>query len=126
MKKYGLILADNGGDWYISGAPDERWNNDILGELKSIAGSNFEAVDVSSLIVDGDSGRTVQPTATGGPACDVNEDGDLTVSDVQLSINQALGSTTCTADINVDGECTIIDTQRVINAVLGLGCVEGS
>jgi hypothetical protein len=57
LKLYGLILADNGSDWYISGAPDERWDNDELHMLNQIHGSDFEAVDVSSLIVDPDSGQ---------------------------------------------------------------------
>ncbi|MDP8217318.1 MAG: discoidin domain-containing protein [Candidatus Theseobacter exili] len=56
LKKYGMILADNGSNWFISGAPDERWDNELLNELKTITGDNFEAVDVSSLIVDPDSG----------------------------------------------------------------------
>jgi hypothetical protein len=57
MKKYGLILADNGSSWSISGAPDERWDNDMLHEWDDIPGSAFEAVDVSSLMVDANSGR---------------------------------------------------------------------
>ena len=57
MKTYGIVLADNGSPWYISGAPDPRWNNDALHELDVIAGSDFEAVDVSSLMVDPNSGR---------------------------------------------------------------------
>lgn len=57
MKTYGIILADNGSDWFISGAPDERWDNDVLNEIKSIAGSNFEAVDVSPLQLHPDSGQ---------------------------------------------------------------------
>jgi hypothetical protein len=57
FKQYGIILADNGSSWYISGAPDERWDNDVLNELKTIPGSAFEAVDVSGLIVDPDSGQ---------------------------------------------------------------------
>jgi hypothetical protein len=57
FKRYGIIVADNGSDWYVSGAPDERWDNDLLRELKTIPGSAFEAVDVSSLIVDPDSGE---------------------------------------------------------------------
>ena len=44
LKKYGMILADNGSAIYISGAPDPRWNNDDLGNLKTIAASNFEVV----------------------------------------------------------------------------------
>jgi hypothetical protein len=44
MKKHGLIVADNGGNWYISGAPDSRWDDDVLGEIKTIPGSAFEAL----------------------------------------------------------------------------------
>ena len=61
FKEYGIILADNGSSWYISGAPDPRWDNDLLRELKDIPGSAFEAVDVSSLMLDPDSGQAVQP-----------------------------------------------------------------
>ena len=63
LKKYGMIVADDGGAWYISGAPDSRWNNDTLHRLEEVLGSNFEAVDVSSLMVDPDSGeaRTTPP-----------------------------------------------------------------
>jgi hypothetical protein len=57
LKTYGMILADNGAAWYISGVPDERWDNDVLHELHSVPGSAFEAVDVSSLMVDPDSGK---------------------------------------------------------------------
>lgn len=58
LKTYGMILADNGSSWYISGAPDERWDNDVLRELHEISGVDFEAVDVSSLMIDSDSGQT--------------------------------------------------------------------
>ncbi len=44
MKKYGLILADIGSNLYISGAPDERWNNDDLRQLGNVHGSDFEVV----------------------------------------------------------------------------------
>ncbi|MEA2002253.1 MAG: hypothetical protein U9N84_10280 [Actinomycetota bacterium] len=57
MKEYGLILADNGSSWFISGAPDDRWDNDMLHEWDDIPGSAFEAVDVSSLMVDPNSGQ---------------------------------------------------------------------
>jgi hypothetical protein len=62
MKKYGMLLADNGSAWYISGAPDSRWNNDDLHVLGTIPGSAFEAVDESSLMVDPNSGEAKQPT----------------------------------------------------------------
>ena len=58
LKRYGMILADNGSAWYISGAPDQRWNNDVLHELGKVAGFNFEAVNVSSLTVSPDSAAT--------------------------------------------------------------------
>lgn len=44
LKKYGMILADNGSGVYISGAPDSRWDNNDLGALKSITASNFEVI----------------------------------------------------------------------------------
>ena len=66
LKKYGMILADNGSAWYLSGVPDERFDNDALHALHGIAGADFEAVDVSGLPADPDSGRvrsraSVQP-----------------------------------------------------------------
>lgn len=57
LKRYGMILADNGAPWYISGVPDERWDNDNLHELQQVHGSDFEAVDVSALIVSPDTGQ---------------------------------------------------------------------
>lgn len=56
MKRYGLILADNGSSWFVSGAPDPRWDNDLLGELRQVTGADFEAVDVSPLQASPDSG----------------------------------------------------------------------
>jgi hypothetical protein len=49
LKRYGMIVADNGSDWYISGAPSKGWDNDELNSLKSVEGSNFEVVDTSAL-----------------------------------------------------------------------------
>ncbi len=50
LKKYGMFVADNGSNWYISGAPDSRWNEDELGELKTIAGKNFEVIKMGTVI----------------------------------------------------------------------------
>jgi hypothetical protein len=57
LKAYGLILADNGSNWFISGVPDERWDNDELHVLSQVHGHDFEAVDISSLMVDPNSGQ---------------------------------------------------------------------
>jgi hypothetical protein len=64
LKLYGMMLADNGSSWYISGAPDSRWSNDDLHVLNTIAGSNFEAVDVSHLMVDPNSGEALQSSVS--------------------------------------------------------------
>ena len=58
LKKYGMFLADNGSSWFLSGAPDPRWDDDELHQLGRLTGSDFEAVDESALMVDPDSGRT--------------------------------------------------------------------
>jgi hypothetical protein len=49
LQRYGMILADNGSPWYISGAPSPRWNNDDLHSLGRLTGADFEVVDTSSL-----------------------------------------------------------------------------
>jgi hypothetical protein len=45
LKTYGLIVADNGSDWYVSGVPDRRWDNDQLHALHGLSGRDFEVVD---------------------------------------------------------------------------------
>jgi hypothetical protein len=49
LKRYGMILADNGSPWYISGAPNRDWNNDALHQLDRLTGRDFEVVNTSSL-----------------------------------------------------------------------------
>jgi hypothetical protein len=61
MKRYGIILADNGSNWYVSGSPDERWDNDMLHDLDVLTGADFEAVDTSLLMVNPNSGLAFQP-----------------------------------------------------------------
>jgi hypothetical protein len=61
LKAYGMVIADNGASWYMSCAPDSRWDNSDLHALGNIAGSNFEAIDESSLMIDPDSGQARQP-----------------------------------------------------------------
>jgi hypothetical protein len=69
LKDYGMIVADNGSGWYLSGAPSSRWNDDELHALSSIAGSNFEAVDLSPKVasLDQTSGST-----TGGASVTIH------------------------------------------------------
>jgi hypothetical protein len=50
LKKYGMIVADNGSDWFVSGAPDPRWNTDDLETLKRIKGRDFEVVKMGEVV----------------------------------------------------------------------------
>ena len=49
LKRYGMLVADNGSNWYISGATDTAWNDDDLGQLKTVPGSAFEVVDTGPI-----------------------------------------------------------------------------
>lgn len=49
LKKYGMILADNGSDWFVTGAPDTRWNDEELNTLKRVKGRDFEVVKMEGL-----------------------------------------------------------------------------
>ena len=58
MKKYGLVLADNGSPWYFQGEQNRRWPDRLIEQLKRIPARKFVAVDTSSLKVSDDSGAT--------------------------------------------------------------------
>lgn len=62
MKTYGLILADNGPSWDLTGTSDTRWDNAALDSIKSISGNNFEAINETSLMKDPNSGTTSSAT----------------------------------------------------------------
>lgn len=50
LKTYGMIVADNGSNWFISGAPDMRWDDDELSTLKGIKGSDFEVIKMTNIV----------------------------------------------------------------------------
>ena len=56
FKTHGLLLADNGSNWYVTGAADAGWEPQVLAELKALQAGSFEAIDQSSLMVDPNSG----------------------------------------------------------------------
>ncbi len=60
LKEYGMILSDNGGNWYVSGALDSRWSGSLPGEFATLHGSDFEAVDESGLMISADSAQSRQ------------------------------------------------------------------
>jgi hypothetical protein len=57
LKKYGMIVADNGGNWFITGASSRRWDDNDLEQLKTVPSSAFEVVDASSMVVSGKEDR---------------------------------------------------------------------
>jgi hypothetical protein len=63
MQRYGVILADNGSNWYFQGTVDGHWRNGLLDQLKSVPASAFEAVDESACMVDADSAKADCPAA---------------------------------------------------------------
>ena len=50
LKKYGMIVADNGGNWFISGAPDPRWNDDNLQTLRKVKGADFDVIKMEDIV----------------------------------------------------------------------------
>lgn len=115
LKKYGMMIADNGSAWYISGAPDPRWDDSDLHNLSKLTGSDFEVVDVSPLMITANSGQFA--------TCDVNDDGVVNVVDLQVEINATLGLHACGAgDLDGNGACDNVDIQRFIAAALGFRC----
>jgi hypothetical protein len=50
MKTYGMLLADNGSAWYVSGAPDPRWSDDELSALRTVHASDFEVVRMETIV----------------------------------------------------------------------------
>jgi hypothetical protein len=60
LKTYGMIVADNGSSWFISGTPSDQWNDDTLHQLTSVLGSNFQAVNLTPVVssMDQTSGST--------------------------------------------------------------------
>jgi hypothetical protein len=68
MKKYGLIVADNGSNWFFQGTAEDGWSTAMLDQLKSVPASAFEAVDESSLMIDPNSGAVRTATVISTPA----------------------------------------------------------
>jgi hypothetical protein len=50
LKRFGMFVADNGSDWYITGATDTRWNDNELNQLKSVPAGAFEVVQTGTLV----------------------------------------------------------------------------
>jgi len=82
MKKYGLILADNGSSMYISGAPDDRWSNDDLHNLGQVTAADFDVIQISPLYTNSNvpSGPNPQITSFTASATSVAAGTPVTLS----------------------------------------------
>lgn len=100
-------------------------NNVLTTVVDLPAGTYFASVRAYDLSGNRSSySNEITFTVTTTNRCDVNGSGATDVGDVQLSINQAIGTAPCSsADINLDGLCTVIDVQRIVNNALGGACV---
>ena len=111
MKKYGLIVADNGTDMYITGTFDTRWDNDVLNPaFGALSASDFEVIELGW-----------KPCA---PAGDANGDLSVDVNDVFAMINQLFAggaALSCTADFNRDGYADVADVFYLINYLFAGG-----
>jgi hypothetical protein len=94
LKTYGMMVADNGSNWYVSGAPDPRWSDDDLHQLSQVKGSDFEVVD----------SRSLQPGAIV-----VSAGGDAALREGQTFarggsfLDEGSGATGWTATVDYDG-----------------------
>ncbi|MBM4256923.1 MAG: hypothetical protein FJ147_13630 [Deltaproteobacteria bacterium] len=106
LKKYGMFVSDNGSSWYLSGAPDSRWNDGELHDLHRIKGSDFEAVDESSLRIAVDSGQAKQGGTTPAPCTTTPDPAALNtpLANATLSIGPVpidWADTSCATSYNV-------------------------
>ena len=104
MKTYGIILSDNGSNWYVSGTPDPRWDNSMLHLLDDLTGNDFEAVDESGLMVDynsGGVGSTISGNVGVGGATLSYSDGSA-----KMTTSQADGSYSLPVSYNWSGTVT--------------------
>jgi FG-GAP-like repeat len=147
LKKYGMLLADNGSPWYISGMSNVNWPSAVLSDIKSINGGNFEAVDVTSMIVNINSGEAKSATTPPpGPAkpFDLSGDGNAdllfrnsadgttnawlmngltTASSANIRAADASWSVTHIADFNGDGKADIL--WRKTDGTVALWLMDG-
>ena len=112
LKDYGMILADNGSSWFISGVPSERWDNDELHAITRIHGSSFEAVDLTPVVsgldqASGPSAGGTQVMITG-----------LNYSGAVGQLKVFFGTTAATAvTIASDGSVTVTTPARAASMV---------
>ncbi|CDH45591.1 exported hypothetical protein [Candidatus Contendobacter odensis Run_B_J11] len=120
LKTYGMFLADNGSNWYLSGAPGACWNDEALvSELRTVKGSAFEAVDESSLMVSADSGQ-VKTTTPALVTLIVSRLGDGSGTVTSLPAGMDCGAT-CEAHFYPNALVTLTATPTAGSTFYGWG-----
>jgi len=107
LKTYGMMLADNGSAWFITGAPDARWNDDILHQLTRVTGADLEAVDVSSLQAAPNSALAIDPNGSNRATVAFSA---TPVFDASAAATQSL---TLTGDVTASTIVNLSDGQTV-------------
>jgi hypothetical protein len=118
LKTYGAIIADNGTSWYISGVPDPRWDNDELHELDVVEGSDFEAINESSLMVDPNSGQVVggaPPTLSVNDRSGSEANGTLKFT---VHLSAASGSTVQVRIVSSNGSATAGSDYTAVDRIV--------
>jgi len=103
---------------------NELWNSDLMPEQDSVGNfTKFAApVVANGKVYVVTQSNQLQVYGLLSAACDVNQDGQVNIEDVQLVIDEILGELPPTNDVNGDGQVNVLDLQMVINASLGKGC----
>jgi sugar lactone lactonase YvrE len=125
------IVSDGDVRILVAGLNQNAISNGVVGYASFTLNSPFTSGSASVTplncsAADGSGNSLVTPCTAGTiryVTCDINADGNVNVSDVQLIINEALGVAPAVHDLNGDGMVNVADVQIVINAALGLGCV---
>jgi len=104
LKEYGMIVADNGSGWYLSGEPSTRWNDDDLHDLTQVLGSNFEAVNLSPIV----SGLGQSSGATTGGTQVTIQGKNFSGAAGQLKV---LFGTTLATNVTIVSDTTLIATS---------------
>ena len=116
LKTYGLILADNGSNWFLSGAPDPDWDNDVLAMLGQVRGEQFEAVDPLGLLINPDSGQARTDGGPGGTGPALT----LTVNQTSFQLGQTLRVGLSAAN---DGPAVAVDLYVLVQLPDGVSAV---
>ncbi len=127
MKSAGFASGTSGGTVTNSGSdyPMAMWKSPNMGEpasgmyfaIRPSGQTAFTEVYLPAM-----NGTTAPPPAS---PCDVNSDGAVNVTDINLSRDAAIGKTACNKDLDGNGRCDVVDTQRIVNASLGGACKTG-